>query len=367
VARKSIVLLKNDGILPLDKAVGTIAVIGPLADDKDAPLGNWRGRGEANSAVSLLEGVKAAVSPGTKVIYAEGAKLITGQRSFPTPSVYNTSDRSGFPAAVKAALSADVVLLAIGEDAFQSGEGRSQADLGLKGLQNELFRAVVEANKRVVVVLMSGRPLVVGDVADAVPALVETWFLGSQSGHAIADVLFGGYNPSGKLPVSFPRMVGQVPVYYGHKSTGRPGPEPGVTWSHYTDVSNDPLYPFGFGLSYTTFTYSEPTLSAPELAAGGQLKVSVTVTNSGRRAGSEIAQLYVRDLVGSVTRPVKELKGFERVELGPGQSRDVTFTITPADLAFYTAAGRWESEPGAFKVFVGGNSRDVKEASFTLR
>jgi beta-glucosidase len=367
VARKSIVLLKNDGILPLDKAVGTIAVIGPLADDKDAPLGNWRGRGEANSAVSLLEGVKAAVSPGTKVIYAEGAKLITGQRSFPTPSVYNTSDRSGFPAAVKAALSADVVLLAIGEDAFQSGEGRSQADLGLKGLQNELFRAVVEANKRVVVVLMSGRPLVIGDVADAVPALVEAWFLGSQSGHAIADVLFGSYNPSGKLPVSFPRMVGQIPVYYGHKSTGRPGPEPGVTWSHYTDVSNDPLYPFGFGLSYTTFTYSEPKLSAPELAANGQLKVSVTVTNSGKRAGSEIAQLYVRDLVGSVTRPVKELKGFERVELAPGQSRDVTFTITPADLAFYTAAGRWESESGAFKVFVGGNSRDVKEASFTLR
>ncbi len=367
VARKSIVLLKNDGILPLDKAVGTIAVIGPLADDKDAPLGNWRGRGEANSAVSLLEGVKAAVSPGTKVIYAEGAKLITGQRSFPTPSVYNTSDRSGFPAAVKAALSADVVLLAIGEDAFQSGEGRSQADLGLKGLQDELFKAVVEANKRVVVVLSSGRPLTIGHIADAVPALVETWQLGSQSGHAIADVLFGDYNPSGKLPVSFPRMVGQVPVYYGHKNTGRPGPEPGVTWSHFTDVSNDPLYPFGFGLSYTTFAYSEPKLSAAELASGGQLKVSVTVTNSGKRAGTEIAQLYVRDLVGSVTRPVKELKGFERVDLAPGQSREVTFTLSPADLAFYTARNRWESEPGAFKVFVGGNSRDVKEASFTLR
>ncbi len=367
VARKSIVLLKNDGVLPLAKTVRSIAVIGPLADDKDAPLGNWRGQGAANSAVSLLEGVKAAVSAGTRVLYAEGAKLVTGPRNFPTPSVYNTTDRSGFAAAVEAARSADVVLLAIGEDAFQSGEGRSQADIGLKGLQDELLRAVIEANKKVVVVLMSGRPMTIGDVAEAVPALVGTWLLGSQSGHAIADVLFGDYNPSGKLPVSFPRVVGQEPLYYGHKNTGRPGPEPGVTWSHYTDVPNDPLYPFGYGLSYTSFTYSEPKLSATEIGRDGQLRVSVTVTNTGRRAGAEIAQLYVRDLVGSVTRPVKELKGFERVELAPGEAREVAFTIRPADLAFYTASGRWEVEPGAFKAFVGGNSRDVKEASFTLR
>jgi beta-glucosidase len=367
VARRSIVLLKNDGVLPIDKSVRSIAVIGPLADDKDAPLGNWRGQGAANSAVSLLEGVKAAVSPGTKVLYAEGAKLITSPRNFGAPSVFNTTDRSGFPAAVEAARAADVVLLAIGEDAFQTGEGRSQADIGLKGLQDELFRAVIEANKKVVVVLMNGRPLTIGHVAEAVPALVEAWLLGSQSGHAIADVLFGDYNPSGKLPASFPRLVGQLPLYYGHKNTGRPGPEVGVTWSHYTDVSNDPLYPFGFGLSYTSFTYSGPKLSAAEIAANGRLQVTVTVTNSGQRAGTEIVQLYVRDLVGSVTRPVKELKGFERVELAPGQARDVTFTIKPADLAFYTALGRWEAEPGAFKVFVGGNSRDVKEASFTLR
>jgi beta-glucosidase len=367
VARRSIVLLKNDAVLPLDKSVGSIAVIGPLADDKDAPLGNWRGQGAADSAVSLLEGVKAAVSPGTKVLYAEGTKLVTGPRNFGAPSVFNTTDRSGFPAAVEAARSADVVLLAIGEDAFQTGEGRSQADIGLKGLQDELFRAVIEANKKVVVVLMNGRPLTIGHVAEAVPAVVEAWLLGSQSGHAIADVLFGDYNPSGKLPVSFPRLVGQEPLYYGHKSTGRPGPEEGVTWSHYTDVSNDPLYPFGFGLSYTSFTYSAPRLSAAEIGASGQLQVTVTVTNSGPRAGTEVVQLYVRDLVGSVTRPVKELKGFERVELAPGQARDVTFAIKPADLAFYTARGRWEAEPGAFKVFVGGNSRDVKEASFTLR
>jgi len=368
VARRSIVLLKNGGgLLPLEKGIGSIAVIGPLANDKDSPLGNWRGQGVTNSAVSLLEGVKAAVSPGTRVIYAEGARLITGARNFQAPPVYNTTDRSGFPAAVEAARSADVVLLALGEDAFQSGEGRSQAEIGLKGLQDELFRAVVDANKKVVVVLMSGRPLTIGPVAEAVPALVEAWLLGSESGHAIADVLFGDYNPTGKLPVSFPRVVGQEPLYYGHKNTGRPGPEAGVTWSRYTDVPNDPLYPFGFGLSYTTFAYADPTLSATEIGRDGQLQVTVTVTNSGKRAGTEIAQLYVRDIVGSVTRPVKELKGFQQVELAPGESRDVTFTIRPADLAFYTAQGRWEAEPGSFKVFVGGNSRDVKQASFTLR
>lgn len=368
VARKSIVLLKNDGgLLPLAKNIRSIAVIGPLADDKDSPLGNWRGQGATNSAVSLLEGVKAAVSPATTVTHAVGAKLVTSARNFSTPLTYNTTDRSNFPAAVEAARAADVVVLALGEDAFQSGEGRSQVELGLKGLQYELLQAVTAVNKKVVVVLMNGRPLVIGDVADAVPALVEGWLLGSQAGHAIADVLFGDYNPTGKLPVSFPRAVGQVPLYYAHKNTGRPGPDTSVTWSRYTDMSNDPLYPFGFGLSYTTFTYSEPTLSATEIGRDGTLKVTTTVTNAGTRAGAETAQLYVRDLVGSVTRPVKELKGFQRVELGPGESRTVTFTITPADLAFYTAQGRWEAEPGAFQVFVGGNSRDVKAAAFTLR
>jgi beta-glucosidase len=367
VARRSIVLLKNEGLLPIDKAVRTIAVIGPLANDKDSPLGNWRGQGAANSAVSLLEGVKAAVSPATRVIYAEGAKLMTGPREMSAPPVFNTTDRSGFADAVAAARAADVVLLAIGEDAFQSGEGRSQADIGLKGLQDDLFRAVVEANKKVVVVLSNGRPLAISHIADAAPALVETWLLGSEAGHAIADVLFGDFNPSGKLPVSFPRAVGQEPLYYARKATGRPDELPTVFWSHFTDVPNDPLFPFGFGLSYTTFTYSAPTLNAPEIGMDGRLTVTVTVTNSGSRAGAEVVQLYVRDLVGSVTRPIKELKGFERVELTPGQSRDVTFTLTPADLAFYTARGKWEAEPGGFKVFVGGNSRDLKDASFTLR
>jgi beta-glucosidase len=241
------------------------------------------------------------------------------------------------------------------------------ADIGFKGLQEELLKAVFEANKKLVVVLMTGRPITLGWTADSVPAILEAWHGGSQAGHAIADVLFGDHNPSGKLPVGFPRVVGQLPMTYAHKSTGRPGPDPGVTWSSYNDVPNDPLYPFGYGLSYTTFTYSDPKLSAAEIGRDGSLQVAVTVTNSGTRAGTEVAQLYVRDLVGSVTRPVRELKGFQKVDLQPGQSREISFTLKASDLAFYTAGGTWDAEPGAFKVFVGGNSRDVKEAGFRLK
>ncbi len=366
VARKSIVLLKNDGgLLPLDKGVRSIAVVGPLAADKDTPLGSWRAQAVENSAVSLLEGLQAAV-PAARLVHAEGAKLTVGPRAFARELTFNTSDRSGFPAAVEAARGADVVVMAIGEDAYQTGEGRSQVDVGLKGLQEELYRAVSAANPKVVVVLMNGRPLVLGS-AEKAPAILEAWHLGSQAGHAIADVLFGDVNPSGKLPVSFPRHGGQLPLAYNHKGTGRGTPTPVVFWSHYTDAPNTPLFPFGFGLSYTTFTYSDVRLSAREISPGGELQVSVTLANSGSRPGAEVVQLYLRDLVGSVTRPVKELKGFQKVELAAGQSREVTFTLKAPDLAFYTARGRFEAEPGAFQVFVGGNSRDVKEASFTLR
>ena len=362
VARKSIVLLKNEGdLLPLDKTVKTIAVVGPLAADKDSPLGNWRAQAQANSAVSLLEGIQAAVSPGTKVLHAPGVKLVTGERSFLRPVTIETSDRSGIPAAVDAAKAADVVVVAVGEDAFQSGEGRSQVDIGLKGLQEELLKAVLDVNTRVVVVLMTGRPVTFGPAASSAPAMLEAWFGGSQAGHAIADVLFGEYSPSGRLPVAFPRHVGQLPMMYAHKNTGRPGPEEGVTWSAYRDMPNDPLYPFGYGLGYTTFTYSAPSVSAREIGLGGSLVVKATVSNAGKRRGVETVQLYVRDLAGSLTRPVKELKAFQRVELAPGESRDVTFTLTSSDLAFYTASGKWETEPGAFKVFIGSNARDVKE------
>jgi beta-glucosidase len=368
VARASIVLLKNDGaLLPLARTARAIAVIGPLAADKDSPLGSWRAQAQTGSAVSLLEGIQAAVGPGTRVTHVEGVRLVTGERSMARELAFDTTDRSGIPAAVEAARAAEVVVIALGEDAYQTGEGRSQADVRLKGLQEELLRAVLEANPKVVLVLMNGRPLALAGVPEQAPAIVEAWHLGSEAGHAIADVLFGGVNPSGKLPISFPRVTGQLPLYYNHKSTGRPSPSGMVFWSHYTDASNEALFPFGFGLSYTTFTYSPPRLDRTELARDGALRVSVTLTNSGMRAGAEVVQLYVRDLVGSLTRPVKELKGFQKVLLRPGESREVTFTLRPADLAFYTATGRWEAEPGAFTVFVGGSSRDVQEATFTLR
>ena len=369
VARKSIVLLKNEGqLLPLAPGLRRIAVIGPLAADKDTPLGSWRAQAVPKSAVSLLEGIQAAVGAGTEIVYAEGAALGVGERRFEKHVAYNTDDRAGFPAAVEAARRADVVILALGEEAFQTGEGRSQVDIGLKGVQDELLRAVFAANPHVVVVLMNGRPLTIPWMAENVPAIVEAWQLGSQAGHAIADVLFGRYNPSGKLTVSFPRSVGQLPLYYNHKNTGRPTTDDNsVFWSHFTDSPNTPLYPFGFGLSYTTFGYSDIRLSQPALAAGETLRVTVTVTNTGTRAGKEIVQLYVRDLVGSVTRPVKELKGFRTVELAPGEAKDVAFELTTADLAFYTARGQWEAEPGDFHVFVGTNSADTTEAAFTLR
>ncbi len=370
VARKSIVLLKNEGgILPLKKEGGTIAVIGPLAADKDVPLGSWRGQAIANSAVSLLEGVQAAVGNSVRVIHAEGPKLAAGPRSFVRELQLNYTDDSGMDAAVAAARQADVVLLAIGEDCWQSGEGRSQVDVRLHGLQDELLRAVQRVNRNVVVVLMNGRPMDITWMADNVPAIVETWFLGSQAGNAIADVLFGDYNPSGKLPVSFPYATGQAPLYYNVKNTGRPTTEGGDSpfWSHYTDAPKVARFPFGYGLSYTTFEYSDIQVSSSEMTMEDELEVSLTVTNTGNRAGTEVVQLYIRDLVGSITRPVKELKSFERVTLEPGESAGITFTITADNLAFYTLNGEWKAEPGKFKVFVGTNSVDVKEAEFSLK
>lgn len=368
IARKSIVLLKNEGVLPLQRK-GTLAVIGPLADDKDTPIGSWRGQGETDSAVSLLEGIRAAAGDDVEVLYAMGAELVMGRGTFRDELTFNTSDRSGFTEAVEVAGKADVVVLALGENAFQSAEGRSQVDIGLKGLQMELLDAVVEANPNTVVVLQNGRPLVLTEVEHKVPGLVEAWLLGSEAGNAIADVLFGDHNPSGKLTASFPRHVGQVPIYYNHRNTGRPAPhQPGeVFWSHYTDAPNTPLYAFGYGLSYTSFAYSEPVLSAQEIGLDGTVTVSVNLQNTGDRAGTEVAQLYVRDLVGSVTRPVKELKGFKRVELAAGETVRLDFELGAKDLAFYTKRGKWEAEPGEFEVFVGGSSTVEQSAKFVLK
>ncbi len=370
VARKSIVLLKNkDNLLPLKKDMGVLAVIGPLADDKDAPLGSWRGKGVTDSAVSLLAGIKAAVGKNVTVRYAQGATLGVGTRSFVEELSLNHDDRSGIKAAVEAARGADTVIMALGEEAFQSGEGRSQVEIGLKGVQMDLLKAVHAVNPNIVVVLSNGRPLVLTEINDMVPALVEAWHLGSQSGHAVADVLFGDHNPSGKLPMSFPRHVGQLPLYYNHKKTGRPGPDPGglVFWSHYTDMPNSPLFPFGFGLSYTTFDYGDIALSNKEIAFDEKLTITTTLTNTGKHSGAEVVQLYVRDLVGSRTRPVKELKGFQKITLAAGASQKVSFTIDSNDLAFYTRDGQWRAEPGEFVVFIGTNSRDVQEARFTLK
>lgn len=367
IARKSIVLLKNNnGILPLQPSVKSIAVIGPLADDKDTPIGNWRAQGEANSAVSVLEGIKNAVSKGTKVTYAKGADLGKGERSFLMPLEINKTDKSGFAEAVKVAKAAEIVVLALGEDAFQTGEGRSQVDIQLAGVQQELLEEIYKVNKNIVLVLINGRPLEITWASENVPAIVEAWQLGTESGNAIAEVLFGKFNPSGKLPVSFPRAVGQEPLYYNQKNTGRPYSAEHVTYSAYTDEERDALYPFGFGLSYTTFEYGDPQLSSAEMQANGKIKISFSLKNTGQKAGKEVVQLYIRDLVASTTRPVKELKGFQLVELAAGETKSVEFTITEDMLEFYTANRKWEAEPGDFEVLIGGNSRDLKKEQFTL-
>jgi beta-glucosidase len=368
VAKKSIVLLKNENnLLPLAKTGQKIAVIGELAASKDVPLGNWRAQAVPNSAVSLLEGIKA-VTGDQNVIFAKGPDYVVSARNFSTKLKYNETDLTGLDAAVKAARSASVVVIALGEDCFQSGEGRSQSDISLKGLQHKLLEEVYKANKNVVVVLMNGRPLEINWMAENVPSILETWHLGSQAGNAIADVLFGDYNPSGKLPVSFPRSVGQMPVYYNHYFTGRPSGSEDVTlWSRYTDVSNSPLYPFGYGLSYTTFEYSNLSLSDSVLTADGELTVKVNLKNSGTRFGEEVAQLYIRDITGSIARPVKELKGFQKIGLNAGENAEIAFKITTKDLEFFTKANGWKAEPGKFKLWVGTSSAEGLEADFELK
>lgn len=367
IAKKSIVLLKNENdLLPIKSSVKKIAVIGPLADDKDTPIGNWRAQGEANSAVSVLEGLKNT-DLKAKMTYAKGVTLGEGERSFLIPLKINKTDRSGIPDAVAKAKDAELVVMVLGEDAFQSGEGRSQANIGLAGLQLELLKEVHKVNKNIVLVLLNGRPIEITWASENIPAIVEAWQLGTESGNAIADVLLGKYNPSGKLPVSFPRAVGQEPLYYNRMNTGRPSNDKHVTYSHYTDITNGPLYPFGYGLSYTSFEYGEPNLSSSELNTDGSSTLSVAVTNTGDVKGKEVVQLYLHDLVASVARPVKELKGFEMVELAPGETKNVEFTIDEDMLEFYTASEKWEAEEGEFELMVGGNSEDLKTVKLNYK
>lgn len=350
-AAESMVLLKNQNqLLPLSKQTGTIAVIGPLADSKKDMIGAWSAAGDFNKSVTVLEGIEEKL-PTQRVVFARGCEV-------------EDDDRSGFDEAVTLASRSDAVVLVIGETKEMSGEAASRSEITLPGVQQELAKALIATGKPVVVVLMNGRPLDLSWLDTHAPAILEAWFPGTQAGHAVADVLFGDYNPSGKLTVSFPRNLGQVPVFYNNKNTGRPMSAEKYT-SKYLDVPNTPLYPFGYGLSYTTFQYDNLKISSPTLKANQKIEVSVQVTNTGKMAGHEVVQLYVRDLVGSVTRPVKELKHFRKIYLDPGAQSVVTFEITPATLEFLTRDMRWAAEPGEFDVFVGTDSATTQSVRFS--
>ncbi|HEX7049211.1 MAG TPA: glycoside hydrolase family 3 N-terminal domain-containing protein [Longimicrobiales bacterium] len=354
LARESIVLLKNDAdLLPLSKDLDTLAVIGPLADDGRSAIGSWAAAGRPEDAVTVLDGIRRAVGPGTTVLYARGAEV-------------EGEDTTGFAEAVRAARSADVVLLVIGEREDMSAEASSRSTLALPGVQLRLAQAVHATGTPVVVVLMNGRPLAIPWLGANAPAILEAWYLGVEMGNAVADVVFGDYNPGGKLPVTFPRTVGQVPIYYNHKNTGRPADPKEKFTSKYLDLPSTPLYPFGYGLSYTDFAYGAVRLERATIGTGDTLVVRVDVTNTGDRIGDEVVQLYLRDEVASITRPVKELRAFQRVTLRPGETRTISFTLRPDDLAFYGPDMRRIIEPGFFTVYVGGDSVDVQQARFEV-
>jgi beta-glucosidase len=382
VAARSLVLLKNDGeTLPLSKSVRRIAVVGPLADDPRATIGPWSGDGQPQNTVTLLQGIKAKVSPQTRVLYAKGVTIegkgVTGNYDAPPPVASaaggtNVASAEGTEAArlattptgansiaeaVKVARESDVVVVAVGETAEMSGEAASRSTLDLPGRQLELVQAIQQTGKPYVVVLMNGHPLSINWLAENSPAILETWFTGTQGGNAIADVLFGDVNPGGHLPVTFPRAAGQEPLYYNHPSTGRPPTNEKYT-SKYLDVPVTPLFPFGYGLSYTTFKLSNIRLSDTRISPTGRVQVNVDVENTGRRAGDAVIQLYIRDVAASRVRPVKELKGFERVTLQPGELRIVSFNLTREELGFYNRDVQYAVEPGAFKVMVGTSSED---------
>jgi len=354
ISKKAIVLLKNeDQLLPLSKDLNRIAVLGPLSDNKQEMLGSWSGAGRAEDNVTLVEGIRNYASDGTDIVHAGGV-------DFTDPST------DGFQEAVNLARNADVAVVAIGEEALMSGEAASRTSLELPGVQEEFLKAIHETGTPVVMVLMAGRPLAIDWADKNIPAILNTWFLGTQAGNAIAEVLFGEHNPSGKITATFPAVTGQVPYYYYHKNTGRPMDPNEKYTSKYIDAPNAPLYPFGYGLSYTTFEYENLNLDKTSISVSDSLQVSVDVNNTGDVAGDEVVQFYIRDLVGSVTRPVKELRGFEKVNLEPGETKTVAFTLTPDDLAMYDVDMNYVVEPGDFKVFVGTNSEDVLEAGFTV-
>ena len=375
-ASESFVLLKNEGVLPLSKK-GTIAVVGPLANTRSNMPGTWSVAAVLDNAPSLVEGLREVVGDRAKVVTAKGSNLIGDADYEKRATMFgrelhrdNRTDRELLDEALKVAAGADVIVAALGESSEMSGESSSRTNLEMPDVQRALLQELLKTGKPVVLVLFTGRPLVLTWEEEHVPAILNVWFGGSEAAYAISDVLFGDVNPSGKLTATFPQNVGQIPLFYNHKNTGRPLQE--GRWfekfrSNYLDVSNEPLYPFGYGLSYTTFAYSDIHLSSTEMSADGELTATVTVTNTGSRDGAEVVQLYIRDLVGSITRPVKELKGFERIFLKAGESRKVSFSITPELLKFYNYDLQFVCEPGDFDVMIGGNSRDVKKARFLLK
>ena len=383
IAGESFVLLKNEGlsptlapVLPLSPT-STIAVIGPLANTRSNMPGTWSVAAVLDKSPSLVEGLTEWVGNQGKILYAKGSNLIGDAAYEERATMFgrslnrdNRTDQQLLDEALKIASQADVIVAALGESSEMSGESSSRTNLNLPDVQHTLLEALLKTGKPVVLVLFTGRPLVLNWEQEHVPAILNVWFGGSEAGPAIGDVLFGAVNPGGKLTMTFPKSVGQIPLYYAHKNTGRPLKE--GKWfekfrSNYLDVDNDALYPFGYGLSYTTFRFSDITLNRSSIGMDNELVASVTVTNTGDRAGSEVVQLYIRDLVGSVTRPVKELKGFEKIYLQPNESRTVRFTIAPEMLKFYNADLKFVAEPGDFDVMIGPDSRNVKTARFTLR
>lgn len=354
VAKKSFVLLKNENnLLPLKNNYKKIAVIGPLANSISHPTGGWEAMGDSSDVISVVAGLKNYLKNNTQILYSEGCKI-------------DDKSTDGFKKAVETANNSDLVILVLGEGKNMSGEACSRSTLDLPGVQEELAKEIYKTGKPIVVVLMNGRPLSINWLNENVPAILETWFPGTMAGKAIAEVLFGEYNPSGKLPVTFPRTVGQVPIYYNHKNTGRPGNIDNHYTSKYLDLPLSPLYPFGYGLSYTTFKYSDLGLDKNKIAKDDQLNIKVNVKNTGNYDGEEVVQLYVQDLVGSVTRPVKELKRFQKVFLKKGEEKTIEFTLSENDLRFTAADMKFKSEPGLFKVYVGTNSVDVLESQFEL-
>ncbi len=370
VAAQTFVLLKNENrLLPLKKK-GRIALVGPLADSKENMNGMWTVAGDHQQSVTVLQGFRNAVDSQAEIVYARGSNIVDDPNLDLWSSVTGkpTIDPNHSPAemireAVSVVSGCDVVIAVMGESAEMTGESASRTDISLPPNQKELLKALLKTGKPVVLVLFTGRPLTLVWEHENIPAILNVWFGGTQAGNAIADVIFGKVNPSGKLPSTFPQNVGQIPIYYNHKNTGRPLLE--GKWfqkyrSNYYDVSNDPLYPFGYGLSYTQFTYGDLVPDKMQLSDNDTLTVSIDLTNFGQYDGAEVVQLYIRDMVGSITRPVKELKGFRKVFLNAGETKTISFTITTEDLKFYNNDLRYDWEPGEFVIMAGGNSRDVK-------